>query len=322
MSASESYKGISLFTIAPDEPLPFSVAVYYKGRYVPYREPGQAIEVSRYNRFVYKRIGTLFVPLSEFAKYEAYVSAKQAEEQRGLSDPALTPEKRLSNKIAHEMKHATRDVFMFDTEKVKVETVKRVLSITHNTVAQVLSKPYMRVFESVPETANDIVAHSTRVSLLATYLAYQCGYVNPVALEYLASAALLHDLGKTKISLSDDLNAGAESPAEAELMRQHPNLSCEMLDDMPFIPTEILRIIREHHEYRDGSGYPNGIRGPKMLGLSRIFVIANTFDNLVSEQMGFRSERHKRALQTMVSTMRSKLDPVLMSKVVKILGAP
>lgn len=317
--ASEDYKSISLFSIVPDEPLPFRVAVHYKGRYVPYRAAGQALEVARYNRFVFKRIGTLFVPVEDFSKYETYVAAKQAEEQKGLSDSALSPEKRLSNKIARELKYATRDIFAFDTETVRQETVRRVLDITHDTVTQVLSKPYMRVFEAISENSNEIVAHSARVSLLATYLGYQCGYVNPVALEYLAAAALLHDLGKTRIALSDDLEAGEESASETELMKQHPNLTCEMLKDMTFVPDEVMRIIREHHEYRDGSGYPNGIRGPKMLGLSRVFVIANTFDDLVSEGEGPREVRYEQALKTMVSEMRAKLDPTLMAKVAKIL---
>src|SRR5690348_1702944 len=146
MPPTENYKGVSLFTITPDEPLPFSVIVHYRGRYIPYRGPGQSFDVSRYNRFIYKRIGTVYIHAEEYTKYEAYIAAKNAEEQKGLHDSALTAEKRFANKIAYEVKHATRDLFMIDNDEGRSESVKRVLAITHNTVEQVLSKPYTRVF--------------------------------------------------------------------------------------------------------------------------------------------------------------------------------
>lgn len=318
-SASAEYKSISLFSIAPDEPLPFSLAVLYKGRYLRYRNAGQALEVSRYNRFIYKRVGTLYVPVSEYAQYESYLATKSAEEQRSLHDSSLTPEMQFSNRIAYDLSHITRDVFMFDNELGRTESVKRVLSITRQTVEKVLAKPYVKIFESIALKSNDIIAHSARVSLIATYLAYQAGYVNPVALEYLAAAALLHDIGKTKIPLSDELDVDGETAVESEQMKQHPLVSCEMLKEMPFVPEEVVRIVREHHEYRDGTGYPNGLRGPKMDGLSKVFVIANEFDNIASKTGGDRDSRYRSALQVMTGSMRSKFDPMLLAKAAKIL---
>jgi response regulator RpfG family c-di-GMP phosphodiesterase len=75
----------------------------------------------------------------------------------------------------------------------------------------------------------------------------------------------------------------------------------------------------QHHEKRDGTGIPNGLRGPKIDGLTKVFSIANTFDNLMSELPGDRETRAKLATEKMEREMRAWFEPLLLSKATRLL---
>ena len=314
------FRPISLFSIRPDEPLKFPIMVYYEGRYITYIQPGQAFGVHYYNRFIYKKISTLYVPLEHVEEFNRYIQQHEELEMRVHNEAAQTIEGRISQGIIKDLTKATQEIFMTEPGVQLTQHVKNSLEAAKKTVKEMMDKPYLRIFECVPEKSGTVITHSLRTSLLASFLGYQLGFVNRNALEYLAAAGLLHDLGKGGIRLSDNLNLSEED--EEEVLKAHPEVTCQMLANFDDIPEEVLTIIKEHHEHRDGTGYPNGIRGLKMHGLSRVFTIANTFDNLVTSLPGSREERYEAAVDLMSSEMRSHFDPTLLPKALKVLAFP
>lgn len=316
MPDNQNFNPVSLFSIPPDEKLPFSVFIYYQGRYVEYRRAGQSLEVARYNRFIYKKISKLYISDADYEAYKEFVRAQEESEAAKLDDPSQSIEQKATNRTVRELNVAVREIFASSEEDFG-ENAAKVIDVAKSTVQRICERPYLRIFDSIPDSGL-VLSHSMRVSVISTFLGYQLGFVNPIALENLAAAGILHDIGKTRLPLSDDLEVSEEQ--ELEIMKQHSLLSVEMLKKSPLVPEEVLTIIIEHHERRDGSGYPKGLRGPRIHGLSRVLQIANEFDNLVSTMKGDREQKARQACQTMEKTMRNWFDPTLLPKALKILA--
>ena len=74
---------------------------------------------------------------------------------------------------------------------------------------------------------------------------------------------------------------GRLDPAEEETMRRHPVIGYELLRDIVGISPEILDGVRHHHEYLDGSGYPDGLKAPEISDLVRLLTISDIFAALI-----------------------------------------
>src|SRR5712664_4860737 len=86
----------------------------------------------------------------------------------------------------------------------------------------------------------------------------------------LTRASLLHDVGKAFIPLAILDKPGKLSDEEISVMRQHPRLGYEALVAQGGFPPEMLDVVLHHHEFLDGSGYPNGLRGDQISAILRL----------------------------------------------------
>ena len=94
-------------------------------------------------------------------------------------------------------------------------------------------------------------------------------------------AATLHDIGKARIPLAILDKPARLDPGEEEIMRSHPVIGYELLKGLAGITPEILDGVRHHHEYLDGSGYPDGLTAPKISDLVRLLTISDIFAALI-----------------------------------------
>ena len=97
----------------------------------------------------------------------------------------------------------------------------------------------------------------------------------------LGMAATLHDIGKAHIPLAILDKPGRLDPGEEAIMRRHPAIGYELLKDIGGIGPEILDGVRHHHEYLDGSGYPDGLTAPEISDLVRLLTISDIFAALI-----------------------------------------
>jgi putative nucleotidyltransferase with HDIG domain len=95
----------------------------------------------------------------------------------------------------------------------------------------------------------------------------------------LRRASLLHDVGKLGVPNSILEKPEALTPAEWARVRQHPFHTFEIVNRIPSFQ-KIARIAADHHERLDGSGYYRGVKGDELCMLSRILVVADTYDAL------------------------------------------
>jgi len=134
--------------------------------------------------------------------------------------------------------------------------------------------------------------HSERVTDLAIEIGRAMGL--PAAeLEILRRGGLLHDIGKigTPAAILD--KPGKLTEAERREVQSHVDIGARILEPIPGFE-ECLPIVRQHHEWFDGSGYPEGLRGEAISLLARVLAVADTYDALVSSRpyrLGLDPER-------------------------------
>ncbi len=127
----------------------------------------------------------------------------------------------------------------------------------------------------------------------------------------LTKAALLHDVGKTRISTAILNKPGRLTDEEMAVMRTHAALGYDMLAGSGFSP-EMLQVVRSHHEMLDGSGYPDGLRAPEIPDLVRLVTICDIYGALI-ERRPYRAPMPGGEAYGIMQSMTGRLDPDLVT---------
>jgi HD-GYP domain-containing protein (c-di-GMP phosphodiesterase class II) len=149
--------------------------------------------------------------------------------------------------------------------------------------------------------------HSGRVSRMSLRLGDKLGLGNPV-MENLRLAASLHDIGIVGIPGTILGKKQRLNERELEIARKHPFIGSKLLEGVPGM-SEARRIILEHHEYVDGSGYPYGLKGEEISLGGRILAVAEFYDSITSERPHRGKLIHKEALQLVKNGANTLFDP-------------
>ncbi len=148
--------------------------------------------------------------------------------------------------------------------------------------------------------------HCLLVTGVAVGFALELGFANP-DVQRLGLAATLHDIGKSHIPLSILDKPGRLDPGEEEIMRRHPVIGYELLKDISDVSPEILDGVRHHHEYLDGSGYPDALMAPEISDLVRLLTISDIFAALI-ESRSYRPAMPRQNAYKILCGMDGKLE--------------
>lgn len=124
---------------------------------------------------------------------------------------------------------------------------------------------------------------------------------------------LVHDLGKVKIPLSVLDKPGKLTAKERELVNKHPVYSREILASRKEVPKQVVDMALSHHEFLDGSGYPDGLSGSQISQRVRLITIVDIYSALTEKRAYKDSLPPSKALAIM-SEMEGKLDAGLLRK--------
>lgn len=124
------------------------------------------------------------------------------------------------------------------------------------------------------------IGHARRVEKYCELIAKEM-HLSPDRTKVLRYASLLHDIGKIGISESILNKEAVLNDEEYREIQKHPSIGAQMLEGIPFLEQEV-RIIRAHHLYFNGEGYPKeAIQDSKLLE-SQILCVADSFDAMTS----------------------------------------
>jgi len=164
-----------------------------------------------------------------------------------------------------------------------------------------------------------LAGHSERVRDLCVCIGRAVG-VAGAALDALATAALLHNLGAVERHESLLRDAVVLSPAERKLRQREASEATDSL--LPGGAREgIAETLRHQAEYWDGSGVPDGLKGERIPLGSRILSIANAYDALIHERPHRAAYTPDQARDLILARAAAQFDPTLVEVFVRCLEA-
>jgi len=166
----------------------------------------------------------------------------------------------------------------------------------------------LRAFTRLVEFRDPYTAgHMDRTAELSGMIAERLGLDTDTS-QGLRLAALVHDIGKIAVPAGILNKPGKLSEAEFALIKTHPMVGADVFQAME---TEwpLSRIILEHHERIDGSGYPNGLLGSQLLMESKILQVADVMDATMSHRPYRQNLGPKTSIQILKDSRGTILDP-------------
>lgn len=161
--------------------------------------------------------------------------------------------------------------------------------------------------------------HVLNVSVLSMMLAKNLG-MNEEQIKLVGLGALFHDIGKLKIPSQILRKTDPLTAPEANLLKLHTRYGVELLKLTDTFPASALPIVEQHHEYLDGSGYPQGLAGDAIDAMTRVVAVVNEFDNLCHPVDSTKARSPHHAMSVLFKSMKGKLGSEEMGQLIKMMG--
>lgn len=159
--------------------------------------------------------------------------------------------------------------------------------------------------------------HQQRVSDLAAAIAGDMG-LSSDRIYGLRMASNIHDLGKITIPSEILCKPGHLGPLEFEMIKNHVQAGYEILKKIEF-PWPLAKIILQHHERMDGSGYPQALQGEQILLEARILAVADVFETMSSHRPYRPSLGLNRAIDELLRNKGSLYDAAVVEACVSLI---
>jgi len=127
-----------------------------------------------------------------------------------------------------------------------------------------------------------VAGHQKRVSQFACTIAKEMGLLT-WQIDGIRVAGQLHDIGKVTVPMEILTKPGKLSKIEMAMIKDHPKVAFDILKNVEF-DWPIARIVLQHHERPDGSGYPDGIKGEDILLEARILAVADVVESMCTDR--------------------------------------
>jgi len=304
------YVSYPILKVFPEQSLPGDLYLFLNGHFVKYKTKDDNISQQKFELFVLQKVQYVFVTKQDAPAYKSWSDRLSGQ----VKEELITGVGQENVGVVEQHLEVRDEYLSFVSKEVTEESVKEVLTKTRNFIQTIKEKHNADKFTAKLLSYSQHVAdHSTNVANLSVFLALNTGYSQQLILENIYLGGLLHDFGKTKID-PKVLEEPQTSKKYQTAIRKHPELGkTSLLLDSGF-SEEVLRIVGEHHERQDGTGYPKGIKGSKIYDLTKIISIANVFDNLVMASQGEIKGRQIKAFRVLESDQGKMFDPKILGK--------
>ncbi len=157
--------------------------------------------------------------------------------------------------------------------------------------------------------------HSLNVAKLSQLLAQELGLPQQ-QIQIIHAAGLLHDIGKIGIPDSVLTKSGPLTDEEYDLIKQHPAIGINILEQTSFFHAE-LPLILHHHERYDGQGYPEGLAGQKIPLGARILHITDSIEAMLAKRTYKESYSLEKVISELHRCKSTQFDPMVAQIAVK-----
>jgi HD-GYP domain-containing protein (c-di-GMP phosphodiesterase class II) len=259
-----------------------------------------------------REIEALYVSADEEAKYKAYVD----KHLQSIAKNSEIPTEQKARLVYEKAAEAIDSMFQ---NPESLENIKNTQPVVTNFIEIILND--QSAVESLMKiTAHDYYTHthSINVSIYTLSLGAFLGIAGK-DLEALGMAAVLHDLGKSKIDYDIINKNGKLSDDEFSQMKHHPAFGHALALNMGIRDERILSGIRHHHEKVEGGGYPDNLCGNDVGQFARIIGVCDVFDALSTKRSYKDPMSSFESLKLMKEQMQGHLDMKLVQAFIKML---
>lgn len=159
--------------------------------------------------------------------------------------------------------------------------------------------------------------HASRVASYASLLAERAG-MEPREIEEVRLAAFLHDIGKLGVPTDLLLRPGALDSTERALVGQHAEIGSRLLKPLA-LPASVSLAACHHHEWWNGSGYPDGLSSEQIPLTARIIGIVDAFDAMTTDRPYSAALPREAAIDELHRFSGVQFDPVLAKEFILVL---
>jgi putative nucleotidyltransferase with HDIG domain len=275
----ELFLPIYVHSLRIDSILDFDLYIYNGRDVVLYRACHLPFTAKTQAALLENNVSRLYVPIDKRRQYQRYI---QTHIDKVLADPSV--DDFIKSSIVYDSaKELIKDVLSNPTLG---ENIKSSQAMVESTVLYILEGP--NAFHNMLRVMSfdySVYSHSVNVCTFSLALAHAAGINRTRELVELGTGALLHDVGKTKVSESILNKRGPLDPSEMETVRQHPRWGVELVRETDLIPEVSYLPIKQHHERENHSGYPDGVGSDEIHPYSKILAIADVFDAMTTERV-------------------------------------
>lgn len=309
----QKYLPVFLDSIRVDSVLDFDLYLNINNNLVLYRSADLPFTERTRQKLIENKVERVFITAENKPKYQRYIEKNLG---KILVDPDIQEEKKAG--ILYETSTTlVKDVLANPTYG---ENIQRSKELVTNTVGYIL-KGRDAFVNLLKITSFDYYtySHSVNVCTFSIALAQQMGFDDEQFMHELGVGALLHDVGKSKISDRILNKRSALNSIEFEIMKKHPRWGVEILSDTDMLAASCYYPVLQHHERGDRRGYPNGMALDEMHIYSKIVAIADSFDAMTTRRVYQPAMDTYPALKIMLA-LRGAYDDELLRNFCELMG--
>ncbi len=229
----------------------------------------------------------------------------------------------------------------FENQK-RAEIAHMLLTNTAEHLFEELNEKYLNLFISAVSAVADFIlndkeaiynlmrltkfefkvsTHSVNVGIFATGLAkISLDINNHFDMRNIASGFFIHDIGISKVPFSILTKPTPLAYNEWIILKKHPSEGQKILNKFNVLTDEISTIVMQHHERRNGRGYPLELRGNKIHVYSKICSIADAFEAMTTGRPYKKAISSFEAIMTIKKEMTEEFDPKLLKQFILLLS--
>ncbi len=302
--SDEIYKAVSLDTLLPETLPGVALFVRNNSKYVLYKASGMPFTERDRTRLIDGNKKELYVYSGELSDYNQYVEANLP---AILQDSNLPPKKRQEIMCQASINYV-QEVFNIPSKHIK-ENMGRSRSIIKHILNDKLEES--NLFETLAGLVGHssyTYVHSVQVCAYTVSLHTQTMKLSEEELIDIGVGALFHDYGKIYIPLEILDKPDKLTSSEFDQVKQHCEYGYEMLKMHNVLHPLSLNILKHHHEKINGTGYPEGLKGPEIGKSAKITAIADVFSALTTTRPYRQALDRESALEIMYNSMEGSFD--------------
>jgi HD-GYP domain-containing protein (c-di-GMP phosphodiesterase class II) len=169
------------------------------------------------------------------------------------------------------------------------------------------------------QNGDSLLLHSLNVAYIAMLIAREAGWP-PLAIQDAGLAGLVHDIGELKIPTTVTRKKTPMTKAEINYLKLHPQYGFEQLTQLKAFSKEVREATLQHHEYMDGSGYPNQLRGNQISSLARLIAVVEFYEEKLHPRNGVVHDTPNKVISDLFKKHDKEFDSQFSQLLVKVLG--